>query len=126
VHRRGLREGRRAGVARCVAPTRFSGGFTLGSGPATVDGVSYAKLWCTGVLAFDGETMAFPGRSSSVDLTSPFSLVSEGFWVSVRSSRGISQTHTPASHVGCPRQSAALDGACRHTDGMQSRNQYVQ
>jgi hypothetical protein len=91
--------------------SRFVGEFTLGSGPAIVDGVSYAKLWYTGVLAFDGETMAFPGRSSSVDLTSPFSLVSEGFWVSVRSSRGISQSHTPASHVGCPRQSAALDGA---------------
>jgi hypothetical protein len=58
--------------------SRFSGGFTLGSGPATVDGVSYAKLWYTGVLAFDGETMAFPGGSSSVDLISPFSLVSEG------------------------------------------------
>jgi hypothetical protein len=58
--------------------SQFSGGFTLGSGPATVDGVSYAKLWYTGVLAFDGETMAFPGGSSSVDLTSPFSLVSEG------------------------------------------------
>jgi len=57
---------------------QFSGGFTLGSGPATVDGVSYAKLWYTGVLAFDGETMAFPGGSSSVDVTSPFSLVSEG------------------------------------------------
>jgi hypothetical protein len=58
--------------------SRFVGEFTLGSGPAIVDGVSYAKLWYTGVLAFDGETMAFPGGSSSVDLTSPFSLVSEG------------------------------------------------
>jgi hypothetical protein len=56
---------------------QFSGGFTLGSGPATVDGVSYAKLWYTGVLAFDGETMAFPEASSSLDLTSPFALVSD-------------------------------------------------
>jgi hypothetical protein len=58
--------------------SRFVGELTLGSGPATVDGVSYERLWYAGVLAFDGETMAFPGGSSSVDLTSPFSLVSEG------------------------------------------------
>ncbi len=73
-----------ASCSPCVAgdpidfDSRFVGEFTLGSGPATVDGVSYARLWYAGVLAFDGETMAFPGGSSSVDLTSPFSLVSEG------------------------------------------------
>jgi hypothetical protein len=53
--------------------SRFVGEFTLGSGPATVGGVSYDRLWYAGVLAFDGETIAFPGGSSSVDSTSPFS-----------------------------------------------------
>jgi hypothetical protein len=57
--------------------SRFVGEFTLGSGPATVGGVSYDRLWYAGVLAFDGETIAFPGGSSSVDSTSPFSLVSD-------------------------------------------------
>ena len=55
----------------------FSGEFTLGSGPATVDGVSYLKVWYAGVLAFDGETVVFPEASSSLDLTSPFALVSD-------------------------------------------------
>jgi hypothetical protein len=72
-----------ASCSPCVAgdPIHFDsnyGGSSLGSGPATVDGVSYAKLWFEGQLAFDGETMAFPGGSSIVDLTSPFSLVSDG------------------------------------------------
>jgi hypothetical protein len=48
---------------------------TLGSGPATVDGVSYSQLSYAGVLAIDAQTIAFPDASSSLDLTSPFALV---------------------------------------------------
>jgi PEP-CTERM motif len=55
----------------------FAGESTLGSGPATVNGVSYDKVWYAGVLAFDGEAMAFPEASTSLDLTSPFNLVSD-------------------------------------------------
>jgi hypothetical protein len=57
--------------------SRFVGESTLGSGPATVDGVSYPQVWYAGVLAIDGQTLAFPTASTSLDLTSSFMLVSD-------------------------------------------------
>jgi hypothetical protein len=55
---------------------RFVGDFTLGSGPATVNGVSYPKVYYAGVLDFQAEAVTFPVGSSNVELTSPFVLTS--------------------------------------------------
>jgi hypothetical protein len=57
--------------------SRFVGESTLGSGPATVEGVSYAQVWYAGVLALNGETMVFPTADTNLELSSPFSLASD-------------------------------------------------
>jgi len=55
----------------------FAGGFTLGSGPAIVNGVSYSNVFFAGQLAFAGDTATFPGGSSTVQVVSPFVLASD-------------------------------------------------
>lgn len=53
----------------------FSGEYTLGSGPATVNGVSYSKVYYGGTLAFQAGSITFPGGSSEIiELVSPFVL----------------------------------------------------
>src|SRR5215213_2132975 len=55
----------------------FAGESTLGSGPATVAGVSYSKVYYAGVLAFEAGAETFPSASSTVELVSPFVLSSD-------------------------------------------------
>jgi len=56
----------------------FKGDLNLGYGAAMVDGVSYPNLYYTGVLAFQGGSVTFPGGSSgTVALVSPFVLASD-------------------------------------------------
>ena len=58
----------------------FSGEYTLGSGPATVNGVSYSNVNYAGTLAFQAGSVTFPGGSSEiVELVSPFVLASDPF-----------------------------------------------
>jgi hypothetical protein len=57
----------------------FAGEFTLGSGPATVNAVSYPKLYYAGVLEFEAGGKTFPGGSSMVELVSPFMLSDASF-----------------------------------------------
>jgi hypothetical protein len=69
--------------APCVAgdpvtfDSTFAGEFTLGSGPATVNGLSYSRVYYYGDLSFDGETIPFPAGSATIELTSPFVLRSD-------------------------------------------------
>ena len=55
----------------------FAGESTLGSGPATVGGVSYSKVYYAGMLAFEAGARTFPSASSMVELVSPFVLSSD-------------------------------------------------
>lgn len=51
----------------------FAGESTLGSGPATVNGVSYSRLFYSGSLSFFGGPFIVPSDSSSlVTITEPF------------------------------------------------------
>ncbi len=52
----------------------FAGEATLGSGPATVGGLDYARLYYAGQLSFQG-TLVIPSiDSSSFSITAPFTL----------------------------------------------------
>jgi len=56
----------------------FSGEYTLGSGPATVNGVSYGYVNYAGSLAFQAGSVTFPGGSTEIlEIVSPFVLASD-------------------------------------------------
>jgi hypothetical protein len=83
----------------------FAGEFTLGSGPATVNGVSYPNVFYTGSLEFEAPGVTFPGGSSTVTLTSPFMLATPP------GSASSLQGFLDASLQGPPVFNVALTGA---------------
>ncbi len=51
----------------------FSGGSALGSGPATINGTNYSRLYYVGGLSFNAGSIIIPANDSSlVSITAPF------------------------------------------------------
>ena len=54
----------------------FAGSSTLGSGPATINGVFYDRLFYEGVLTFEGGTVTIPSDDSGLPLMASFTFSS--------------------------------------------------